>query len=162
MAAVLVLNTPDDGRLHPKHVEWLCRNLHSVASSWCFHLTCTMMHGSTKLKWSLGSCPSFFLQRGSRISSSWPPLIYTFELILSQNNPGPHFSNNYFHMCCSSADGQVLLIPKVASPPLFYSLCFCSCLLRRFSLKPASTSVSAQHMFATHSQVSLINTWTLQ
>ena len=25
-AAVLVLNTPDDGRLCPKHVEWLCRN----------------------------------------------------------------------------------------------------------------------------------------
>jgi len=26
VAAVLVLNTPDDGRLRPKHVEWLCRN----------------------------------------------------------------------------------------------------------------------------------------
>ena len=26
VAAVIVLNTPDDGRLRPKHVEWLCRN----------------------------------------------------------------------------------------------------------------------------------------
>ena len=26
VAAVLVLNTPDDGRLRPKHVERLCRN----------------------------------------------------------------------------------------------------------------------------------------
>jgi hypothetical protein len=35
---VLVLNTPDDGRLRPKHVEWLCRNksctvLHQVGVS---------------------------------------------------------------------------------------------------------------------------------
>ena len=43
MAAVLVLNTPDDGRLRPKHVEWPCRNktctvLHQVGVSfdkWC-------------------------------------------------------------------------------------------------------------------------------
>ena len=33
VAAVPVLNTPDDGRLHPKHVEWLCRNK-----------TCTVLH----------------------------------------------------------------------------------------------------------------------
>ena len=33
VAAVLVLNTPDDGRLRPKHVEWLCRNK-----------TCTVLH----------------------------------------------------------------------------------------------------------------------
>ena len=33
MAAVLVLNTPDNGRLRPKHVEWLCRNK-----------TCTVLH----------------------------------------------------------------------------------------------------------------------
>ena len=33
VAAVLVLNTPDDGRLRPKHAEWLCRNK-----------TCTMLH----------------------------------------------------------------------------------------------------------------------
>ena len=38
VAAVLVLNTPDDGRLRPKHVEWLCRNktcivLHQVGVS---------------------------------------------------------------------------------------------------------------------------------
>jgi hypothetical protein len=26
VATVLILNTPDDGRLRPKHVEWLCRN----------------------------------------------------------------------------------------------------------------------------------------
>ena len=26
VAAVLVLNNPDDGRLRPKHVEWLCRS----------------------------------------------------------------------------------------------------------------------------------------
>ena len=33
VAAVLVLNTPDDGRLRPNHVEWLCRNK-----------TCTVLH----------------------------------------------------------------------------------------------------------------------
>jgi len=33
VAAVLVLNTPDDGRLSPKHVEWPCRNK-----------TCTVLH----------------------------------------------------------------------------------------------------------------------
>ena len=33
MAAVPVLNTPGDGRLSPKHVEWLCRNK-----------TCTVLH----------------------------------------------------------------------------------------------------------------------
>ena len=33
MAAVLVLNTPDDGRLRPKHVEWPCINK-----------TCTVLH----------------------------------------------------------------------------------------------------------------------
>ena len=33
VAAVPVLNTPDDGRLCPKHVEWLCRNK-----------TCTVLH----------------------------------------------------------------------------------------------------------------------
>jgi len=33
VAAVLVLNTPDDGRLRPKHINWLCRNK-----------TCTMLH----------------------------------------------------------------------------------------------------------------------
>ena len=43
VAAVLVLNTPDDGRLRPKHVQWLCRNktckvLHQVGVS--FDLYC--------------------------------------------------------------------------------------------------------------------------
>jgi hypothetical protein len=33
VASVLVLNTPDDGRLRPKHVEWPCRNK-----------TCTLLH----------------------------------------------------------------------------------------------------------------------
>ena len=33
VAAILVLNTPDDGRLRPKHVEWPCRNK-----------TCTVLH----------------------------------------------------------------------------------------------------------------------
>ena len=33
VAAALVLNTPDDGRLRPKHVEWTCRNK-----------TCTVLH----------------------------------------------------------------------------------------------------------------------
>ena len=33
VAAVPVLNTPDDGRLRPKHVQWLCRNK-----------TCTVLH----------------------------------------------------------------------------------------------------------------------
>ena len=33
VSAVLVLNTPDDGHMRPKHVEWLCRNK-----------TCTVLH----------------------------------------------------------------------------------------------------------------------
>ena len=33
VAAVLVSNTPDDGRLRPKHVDWLCKNK-----------TCTVLH----------------------------------------------------------------------------------------------------------------------
>jgi hypothetical protein len=41
---------------------------------------------------------SFHLERGFRISSSWPPLVYTIDLVVSQNNPGPNFSN-YFFMC---------------------------------------------------------------
>jgi hypothetical protein len=43
VAAVLVLNTPDDGRLRPKHVERLSRNktctvLHQVGVSLDFEL----------------------------------------------------------------------------------------------------------------------------
>jgi len=43
VAAVLVFNTPDDGRLRPKHVEWLCRNktctvLHQVGVSFDLHI----------------------------------------------------------------------------------------------------------------------------
>ena len=70
VASVLVLNTPDDGRLHPKHVEWLCRNknctvLHQVG----FYLTYTMMHGNTKLKFSF----SFSVQcsQSSLVRSWW-------------------------------------------------------------------------------------------
>jgi hypothetical protein len=33
VAAVLVLNTPDDGHLRPKHVEWPCRKK-----------SCTVLH----------------------------------------------------------------------------------------------------------------------
>jgi len=45
VAAVLVLNTPDDGRLRPKHVEGLCRNK-----------TCTVLHQvgvSFDLQWTV-------------------------------------------------------------------------------------------------------------
>ena len=45
VAALLDLNTPDDGCLRPKHVEWLCRNktctvLHQIGVSFdvCFHV----------------------------------------------------------------------------------------------------------------------------
>ena len=46
VAAVLVLNTPDDGRLSPKHVEWPCRNktctvLHQVGVSFDHDVTVT-------------------------------------------------------------------------------------------------------------------------
>ena len=42
VAAVLDLNTPDDGRLRPKHVEWPCRNktcivLHQFSVSFDFY-----------------------------------------------------------------------------------------------------------------------------
>jgi len=47
VAAVLVLNNPDDGRLCPKHEEWLCRNktcrvLHQIGVSFPFtiHIYC--------------------------------------------------------------------------------------------------------------------------
>ena len=51
VADVPVLNIHDDGRLRPKHVEWLCINktstvLHQVG----FYLTYTMIHGNTNLK----------------------------------------------------------------------------------------------------------------
>ena len=54
VAAVLVLNTPDDGRLRPKHVEWPCRNK-----------TCTVLHQvgvSFVLKKSINS-PAWYLQK---------------------------------------------------------------------------------------------------
>ena len=61
MAAVLVLNTPDDGRLTP-------RNMYSdsaeIKPAQCcikleFHLTYTVMHGSTNLKLSALSLSLF-------------------------------------------------------------------------------------------------------
>ena len=59
MADVLVLNTPDEGRLRPKHVEWLCRNK-----------TCTVLHQvgvSFDSVFPLHSRPSFgFIQRNGR------------------------------------------------------------------------------------------------
>ena len=53
VATVLVLNTPDDGRLRPKHVE----DSAEIKPAQCciklvFYLTYTMMHGNTKLKFS--------------------------------------------------------------------------------------------------------------
>jgi len=54
VTAVLVLNTPDDGRLRPKHVEWLCRNktctvLHQVGVS--FDLYYDARKHKIKIKW---------------------------------------------------------------------------------------------------------------
>jgi len=51
VAAVLVLNTPDDGRLRPKHVEWpyinkTCTVLHQVGVSFDLYYDAR----STKLK----------------------------------------------------------------------------------------------------------------
>jgi len=55
LAAVLVLNTPDDGRLRPKRV---CDSAEIKPAQCCiklvFHLTCTMMHENTKFKPILG------------------------------------------------------------------------------------------------------------
>jgi len=53
VAALLVLNTPDDGRLRPKHVEWLCRNktctaLHQVGVS--FDKYCVVWRRSSVVK----------------------------------------------------------------------------------------------------------------
>jgi len=52
VAAVLVLNAPDDGRLRPKYVERLCRNktcivLHQVGAS--FELNQNLKAG--KISW---------------------------------------------------------------------------------------------------------------
>ena len=54
VAAVPVLNTPDDGRLRPKHVEWLCRNktctvLHQVGVS--FDLYCDARKQKIKIRY---------------------------------------------------------------------------------------------------------------
>ena len=51
MTAVLILNTPDDGHLTPE----TCRVTAEIKPAQCcinlvFHLTYTVMHGSTKLK----------------------------------------------------------------------------------------------------------------
>ena len=59
VAAVLVLNTPDDERLRPKYVEWPCRNK-----------TCTVLHQvgvfiwltlaiSSKIIWKLSSARTY-------------------------------------------------------------------------------------------------------
>ena len=55
VAAVLVLNTPDDGRLRPKHVQWLCRNktctvLHQVGVSFDLSSFCSCCYRSVRLK----------------------------------------------------------------------------------------------------------------
>ena len=51
-----VLNTPDDGRLRPKHVEWLCRDKtctvsHQVGVS--FDLYCDARKHKIKIKWEI-------------------------------------------------------------------------------------------------------------
>jgi hypothetical protein len=65
VATVLVLNTPDDGCLRPKHVEWLCRNktctvLHQVGVSFdlritylciCWIMKCFNRHWCTVQTW---------------------------------------------------------------------------------------------------------------
>jgi len=48
VATISVLNTPDDGRLRPKHVEWLCRNkictvLHQVGVSFDHNIKLTTL-----------------------------------------------------------------------------------------------------------------------
>jgi len=50
VAAVLVLNTPDDGRLRPKHVVTAEIKPAQCCIKLVFHLTYTMMHRNTKLK----------------------------------------------------------------------------------------------------------------
>jgi len=55
VSAVLVLNTPDDGRLRPKHVEWLCRNkictvLHQVGVSFDCSIKCQLNRTRTSLR----------------------------------------------------------------------------------------------------------------
>ena len=57
VAAVLVLNTPDDGRLRQKHVEWPCRNktctvLHQVGVSFVLYYDARKHKIKKKSNWS--------------------------------------------------------------------------------------------------------------
>ena len=61
MAAVLVLNTLDDGRLRPKHVEWPCRNktctvLHQVGVSFVLNSVTVFLQQKHYLAESLSTC----------------------------------------------------------------------------------------------------------
>ena len=68
MAAVLVLNTPDDGRLRPKHVEWPCRNK-----------TCTVLHQvGVSFDWQ-----TLFLNADSCVETSADSLSSSLRIVIS-------------------------------------------------------------------------------
>ena len=68
VAALLVLNTPDDGRLRPKHVQWPCRNK-----------TCTVLHQvgvSFELKFPTGYVTSVVRTRCTFLGISTDSMSY--------------------------------------------------------------------------------------
>ena len=95
VAAVLVLNNPDDGRLRPKHVEWPCRNktctvLHQVGVSLdLFRINQQKVHlMELYCSWSMSAicfrCSSGHLQAmfyNVAETCSWLPTTYSKEII---------------------------------------------------------------------------------
>ena len=94
MAAVLVLNTPDDGRLRPKHVELLCRNK-----------TCTVLH-------QVGvSSDSYYDARKHKIKIPYT-CGYSFHKI---------FIHSFLPLACAECDDS-LPFSGASSIPLCYVL----------------------------------------
>ena len=95
VAAVLVLNTPDDGRLRPKHVEWPCRNktctvLHQVGVSFDQHYHVDTLRWLGGI-WRLFSVPSQYtcvLHSGLKQNVI---LCAPFSQDFVHVNPSPHF-----------------------------------------------------------------------
>ena len=105
MAAVLVLNIPDDGRLRPKHLEWPCRNktctvLHQVGVSFVRCSNLSMLHHSafctpnlctvsfSNPSWFILIQLTFFVCYEPSVSSQRQHLPSDHELKFLGSNPG--------------------------------------------------------------------------
>jgi len=103
VAAVPVLNTPDDGGLRPKHVAWLCRNktctvLHQVG----FYLTCTMMHENkikicTGCSWNRRPCVRYVLYGSEQRENG--PSMWVFILTNFHGSMNSFLLPGYLFLC---------------------------------------------------------------